>query len=143
MRFTIAMRTITASLVVNLLFSGCGEGRPAFLTRPPKIPVGYIVFYAKPYSTTVMWKAKPDVIDSDGRLLDRNKVLVRDVLRVGVQKGIIFGMRENTQTKVQSAFFVDTNANTATLDIKTAESNNQLKTHFSITDFTTVPAHFY
>ena len=124
------------SVGIPLLFSGCGDNRSAFLTNPPKMPSGYSIFYTLPQGASVTWR-KPNSV-----LVDEAPVPL-NVLRVGVQKGIIFGIREDPKSKMQSAYYVDTSTRAATLDIPISELNDRLKTVFGITDFETVPARFY
>jgi hypothetical protein len=124
-------------LSLTMLSVGCGDHTSAFLTEPPQMPPGYGISYTLPEGGAVMRKRNPKAV-----LWDENPVPF-NVLRVGVEKGVIFGIREDPTTKRQSAFYVDTNANTATLDIPVAELDRRLKDRFGIANTDTVPARFY
>ncbi len=131
------------SMSAALLSAGCGDNTLVVLTEPPQIPAGYTVFYAMPQGAVVFWKNKPDVMDGN-RLVSRDKrVVPNKVVRVGVQKGVIFGIHEDPKTRAQSAYYVDTNTHMAQLDIPVSELNDRLKATFGITDFETVPSYFY
>jgi hypothetical protein len=56
---------------------------------------------------------------------------------------VIYGIREDINTKRQSAYIVDTNQNSIISVESTDEMMNILKSTFGINDFETVPAHFY
>lgn len=125
-------------IVVGLLAAGCGDHASSYVTTPPSMPNGYGVAFDSTYGqyTSVNWK-RP------GAILWDKTVVSHNVLRVGVQKAVIFGIREDPKTKTRSAFWVDTNLGQVVLDIPEAELTDRPGEAFGIKGVATVPARFY
>jgi len=68
-----------------------GDHTPGFLTRPPQMPVNYLVFDGGAYDCVVIRVASQS--RSPGYLASSTIVVPANVLRIGVAGAVVFGVR--------------------------------------------------